>query len=92
MLIARRGLLNLPDGELDSIPSSGRENAVGIAALGKAMDLLLRTGLDTISRREKAPTRRAIQSLRGIPGDHIYGVLDFHSHRFANRGPCWPLI
>jgi selenocysteine lyase/cysteine desulfurase len=87
LLIARKGLLKLPADEMSDILESGWENVAGIAALGKAMDLLSQIGVDTIQRRERELTRRAIQGLRCIPGVQIYGVSDVDSESFADRGP-----
>ncbi|UCF99632.1 MAG: aminotransferase class V-fold PLP-dependent enzyme [Spirochaetaceae bacterium] len=87
LLIVRKGLLNISAGELNSLRSTGLENAVGIAALGKAMDLLSRVGIETIRAREKELTRRAIEGLHGIPSVQIYGVSDILSDRFESRGP-----
>ncbi|UCF97327.1 MAG: aminotransferase class V-fold PLP-dependent enzyme [Spirochaetaceae bacterium] len=87
LLIVRKGLLKLPADEMDEIRASGRENAVGIAALGKAISLLSRVGVDTIQLWERELTRRAIQGLQRIPGVQIYGVSEVDSERFAHRGP-----
>ena len=57
VLLARKGLLRFGPAELEVIRSSGEENAVGIAALGKALLLLQRIGLDVIREEEQALTR-----------------------------------
>jgi selenocysteine lyase/cysteine desulfurase len=62
VLVVRKGLLNFNPAELDLIQSSGEENVVGIAALGKALLLLQRIGLDLIREEEQALTRRALRS------------------------------
>jgi selenocysteine lyase/cysteine desulfurase len=87
LLIIRKGLLQLPAAETAEIRSSGRENVAGIAALGKAVDLLSRVGADTIQSRERELTSRAILGLRRIPGVQIYGLSDVNSKRFDARGP-----
>ena len=48
------------------IQSSGEENAGGIAALGKALVLLQRIGMDLIQEEEQALTRRALHGLAQI--------------------------
>jgi selenocysteine lyase/cysteine desulfurase len=86
VLIARKGLLNFSPSEQERIQSSGEENAGGIAALGKALVLLRRIGLDVIQENEHALTKRALHGLSQIPGLKIYGVHDQRSPRFAQRG------
>ena len=86
VLLARKGLLSFGTAELALIRSSGEENAVGIAALGKALVLLQRIGLDVIREEEQALTGRALYGLTQIPGLKIYGVKDLDSPRFAQKG------
>ena len=52
VLVAAKGLLKFGPAEMELIRSSGEENTVGIAALGKSLLLLQRIGLDLI--REEA--------------------------------------
>ncbi len=52
VLVGRRGLLSFSPSELEIIRSSGEENAGGIAALGKALVLLQRIGLNLIREEE----------------------------------------
>jgi selenocysteine lyase/cysteine desulfurase len=85
-LVAREGLLRFSSAELGLIRSSGEENAGGIAALGKALVLLQRIGLDVIQAEEQALTARALRGLAQIPGLRIYGVKDPDSPRFAQKG------
>jgi selenocysteine lyase/cysteine desulfurase len=85
-LVARKGLLNFSPAELALIRSSGEENVVGIAALGKALVLLQRIGLDVIQEEEQALTARALRGLAQIPGLKLYGVKDPDSPRFARKG------
>jgi len=47
-LIVRKGLPGFSSAETELIRSSGEENPGGIAALGKALNLLQRIGLDLI--------------------------------------------
>jgi selenocysteine lyase/cysteine desulfurase len=72
--------------ELELIQSSGEENAGGIAALGKALILLQKIGLDLIQEEEQALTERALRGLAQIADLQIYGVKNPDSPRFAQKG------
>jgi selenocysteine lyase/cysteine desulfurase len=85
-LVARKGLLAFDPDAREQIRSSGEENAAGIAALGKALVLLRRIGLDLIREEEQALTGRALAGLAQIPGLEVYGVQDPSSPRFSQRG------
>lgn len=84
-LVGRKELLNFRIDELERIHSSGEENAGGIAALGKALIILQRIGMDYIKEEEQALTVRALNGLTGIPGIKIYGIKDPDSPRFSQR-------
>lgn len=86
VLLVRKGLLSFSSAELGLIRSSGQENIGGIAALGKALVLLQRIGLDLIQAEEQALTRRALHGLAQIPGLKVYGIKDPDSPRFAQKG------
>jgi selenocysteine lyase/cysteine desulfurase len=86
VLLVRKGLLHFSPPELELIQSSGEENVVGIAALGKALVLLQRIGLDVIQAHEQALTARALRGLAQLPGVEIYGIKDPDSPRFAQKG------
>jgi selenocysteine lyase/cysteine desulfurase len=86
VLVVRKGLLNFSSSELELIKSSGEENAVGIAALGKALMLLQRIGLDLIREEEQALTTRALRGLAQIEGLTIYGIKDPDLPDFARKG------
>ncbi|MEW5959618.1 MAG: aminotransferase class V-fold PLP-dependent enzyme [Chloroflexota bacterium] len=86
VLLARKGLLKFSPAELELIQSSGEENVGGIAALGKALVLLQRIGLDVIQEEEQALTGQALRGLAHIPGLTIYGIKDPDSPRFAQKG------
>ena len=86
VLLARKGLLSFSSAELAPIRSSGEENAVGIAALGKALLLLQRIGLDVIREEEQALTARALVGMAQVPGLKLYGIKDPDSPRFAQKG------
>ena len=86
VLLVRKGLLNFSPAELELIRSSGEENVGGIAALGKALVLLQRIGLDLIQEEEQALTGQALRGLAQIPGVKVYGVKDPDSPRFIHKG------
>jgi selenocysteine lyase/cysteine desulfurase len=86
VLVARKGLLNFSPVEMELIQSSGEENAGGIAALGKALELLQRIGMDLIREEEQALTARVLHGLAKIPGIRIFGIKDPDSPRFAQKG------
>ena len=86
VLVARKGLLNFDTGELALIQSSGEENAGGIAALGKALALLQRIGMDLIQQEEQALTAQALRGLAQITDVEVYGIKDPGSARFACKG------
>jgi selenocysteine lyase/cysteine desulfurase len=85
-LVARRGLLRLDPTTLNGIRSSGEENVAGIAALGKALALLQRVGMDVIEEEERVLTRRALRGLAQVPGVQVYGIRDPDSPNFQAKG------
>lgn len=86
VLVVRQGLLNFSTADLNLIRASGEENVGGIAALGKALVLLQRIGLDVIQAEEQALTARALRGLARIPGLTVFGIKDSDSPRFACKG------
>jgi selenocysteine lyase/cysteine desulfurase len=84
-LVARKGLLHFNAKELEEIQSSGEENAGGIAALGKALSLLNRIGMDLIEKEEQILTRKVLNGMSQITGLDIYGIKDPDSPRFSNK-------
>jgi selenocysteine lyase/cysteine desulfurase len=86
VLVVKKGLLHFSSDELELIHSSGEENAGGIAALGKALVLLQRIGLDQIQEEEQALTGRALLGLAQVAGLRIHGIKDPDSPRFTQRG------
>jgi len=73
-LIMRKGLLAFMDEELQEIRSSGEANPGGIAALGKALQLLQRIGFDVIEAEEQKLLRKALEGISSIPDAKIYGI------------------
>ena len=84
-LVVRKGLLHFMPEELERIQLSGEENAGGIAALGKALMLLKRIGMDLIEAEEQALTRKVLIGMAQITGLDIYGIKDPESTRFSNK-------
>lgn len=73
-LIIRKGLLPFTDEELQVIRSSGEANPGGIAALGKALQLLQRIGFDVIEVEEQKLLRKALQGISSISDARIHGI------------------
>ncbi len=86
VLVVKKGLLQFNPAEMELIQKSGEENSGGIAALGKALVLLQRVGLDLIREEEQALTRRALRGLSQIEGLRIFGINDPDSPMFAWKG------
>jgi len=84
-LVVRKGLLHFTPEELERIQSSGEENAGGIAALGKALMLLKRIGMNLIEKEEQTLTRKTLNGMAQIVGLDIYGIKDPESTEFANK-------
>ena len=85
-LVARKGLLRTGSKETDMVRASDEENVAGIAALGKAVDLLERVGMDVVREEERRLTRKALRDLSAVPGIEIYGLKDPNSPRFERKG------
>jgi len=84
-LVVRKGLLKFNPEELKLIHASGEENAGGIAALGKALSLLNRIGMDLIEKEEQALTQTVLKGMAQISGLDIYGIKDPESIRFSSK-------
>jgi selenocysteine lyase/cysteine desulfurase len=85
MLVARKGLLKFNAEEFDLIRTSGEENAGGIAALGKALVLMQRIGMDLIQEEEQTLTARALRGMAQIEGLEIYGIKDPETSVFSHK-------
>ncbi len=90
VLVARKGLLAFGPDDAGAIRSAGEENIGGIAALGKALVLLRRIGMDVIQAHEQALTARALTGLARVPGVRVLGVTDPASPSFAGKGGVIP--
>lgn len=86
VLVVKKGLLSFSSYEMELINSSGEENAGGIAALGKALLLLKRIGMDMIKEEEQQLTEKILKGLAQIPNIQIYGITDTDSPKFEQRG------
>ncbi len=85
VLLARKGLLNFTPAEMKMIQASGEENTAGIAALGKALVLLQRIGLDVIQKEEQTLTGYTLRSLKQIRGLEIFGIKNPDSRDFPRK-------
>ncbi len=85
-LVVRRDLWNLDAEETARVRASGEENVAGVVALGKALHLLERIGLDVVEAEERRMTRRLLEGLSQIPGTVLYGIADPDAEAFERRG------
>jgi selenocysteine lyase/cysteine desulfurase len=85
-LIVRRGLLHWPIDDLNEACASGEENIVGIAALGKALILLERIGMQVVEAAEHELICRLITGLSVLPNVEIFGLRDPVDPNFIARG------
>jgi selenocysteine lyase/cysteine desulfurase len=85
VLVAKKGLLHFNSSRMELIQSSGEENTVGIAALGKSLLLLQRIGMEVIGEEEKILTRHLLNGLSQVSGLILFGIKDPASPAFANK-------
>lgn len=85
VLLARQGSLAFDAEELGRIRAAGEENVAGIAALGKALVLLQRIGMDVVEAEERALTQRALRGLAAIEGLSLHGLSDPDDPRLDRR-------
>ncbi|NHJ22187.1 MAG: aminotransferase class V-fold PLP-dependent enzyme [Candidatus Lokiarchaeota archaeon] len=86
VLVIRKNLLQISKKMLEKINSSGEENLVGIATLGKAFLLLKKIGMNIIEQEERKLTRIALNGLTDMSDIEIYGIQDTNDERFLRRG------
>jgi selenocysteine lyase/cysteine desulfurase len=86
VLVAKKELLKFSSDEMKLIQSSGEENPGGIAALGKALVILQRIGMDIIQEEEQVLTRRTLSGLSKVAGIRIFGITDLNSPQLARKG------
>jgi selenocysteine lyase/cysteine desulfurase len=85
-LIYKKELFKRKQSELRKIKLSGEENVIGIASVGKALNLLERIGLDVIESFERELTQKALIELQKVNSVEIYGVKNPLSPKFKQRG------
>jgi selenocysteine lyase/cysteine desulfurase len=85
-LVVKKELINHNSDDISRIKSSGEENVVGIATIGKAFLLLKRIGMDVIEAWERMLTHRILQGLAQFPDVEVFGVKNLKSPRFSQRG------
>ncbi|MDY0298087.1 MAG: aminotransferase class V-fold PLP-dependent enzyme [Acidobacteriota bacterium] len=83
VLAIRKGLLDYSAGA--ALRQREKENAAGIAALGKAMQLLQRVGLETIASEEHELTQMLVKGLTENRDIQTHGITDGAAPRFRNR-------
>ncbi|MHA1987906.1 MAG: aminotransferase class V-fold PLP-dependent enzyme [Promethearchaeota archaeon] len=85
-LIAKKGQLKFRGDELKEIRSSGEENVSGVAALGKALLLLEKIGIDIVEDYEKELTQLTLNGLNRMKDVEVFGILKPSSNKFSKRG------
>ncbi|MHA2325833.1 MAG: aminotransferase class V-fold PLP-dependent enzyme, partial [Promethearchaeota archaeon] len=86
VLVVKKGLLTFDTKKMNEIKSSGEENVAGIAAIGKAILLLDKIGINNIEEYEKKFTRMALNGLRKIKNVEVFGIKNPNSTKFDKRG------
>jgi selenocysteine lyase/cysteine desulfurase len=87
-LIVRKESFEIEGSFLDEIAASGKENVVGIGALGKAMELFGRIGMDVIADAESRLIKQAFRGFRSIPGLQVFSDADITSDNSLKMGPA----
>jgi selenocysteine lyase/cysteine desulfurase len=85
VLLARKGLLQYTPEETRQIRDSGEENLAGIAAMGKALHILGRIGMDLIEQEEQELTALMLGGMQEIPGMKIVGIREYDEKKLAKR-------
>ncbi|MFW9877835.1 MAG: aminotransferase class V-fold PLP-dependent enzyme [Candidatus Thorarchaeota archaeon] len=85
VLIAKKGNLTFDTNKIAMIKSSGEENIVGIATLGKSILLLNRIGINLIEKYESKLTHYTLDKLNEMNGVEIFGIKSSESNRFKRR-------
>lgn len=83
VLAIRKGLLDIGVG--NALRKREKQNAAGIAALGKAMNLLQRVGLETVAEEERKLTEILVEGMAESPDIKTYGLTDSAVPCFGNR-------
>jgi len=74
VLAVKKGVLWYSPSELEEISASGEANPGGIAGLGKALLLLMRTGFGPIREQELQITQKITEGLLKIKGIKLHGA------------------
>jgi selenocysteine lyase/cysteine desulfurase len=85
-LVVRKEVIGHSPFVWGQIRACGEENVIGIAAMGKAMVLLRRVGMDTVEAEERRLTLRVLDGLSRLPSMEIWGVSASPSSRLQQRG------
>jgi len=85
VLVARKGLLNYSPEDSGKIMASGIENLAGIAAMGKALHILGRIGMELIEEEERGLIAMALDGMQKIPGMKIVGIREYDEAKLAQR-------
>jgi selenocysteine lyase/cysteine desulfurase len=85
-LVARRELAAPAEPALAAARASGEQNVAGVAALGKAAELLGRIGFDPLVEEERRLTCRCLRGLRARPAVRVWGIGDPCAERFPRKG------
>jgi selenocysteine lyase/cysteine desulfurase len=86
ILVVKKGLLKFGLPEMEQIRTSGEENIGGIAALGKALLLLQKAGMNLIQEEEQALTVKALKGMSQIAGLRVFGINSPDSPKITQRG------
>lgn len=84
-LVARRSILGRDPLAWERIKACGEENVVGIAAMGKAMVLMQRIGMDLVEAEEQRLTLRALRGLKSMSEIELWGATEPEAPQFAQR-------
>ncbi|NSW52826.1 MAG: aminotransferase class V-fold PLP-dependent enzyme [Anaerolineae bacterium] len=82
-LFLRKGLLRAEE----ALCRGGLENAAGVAALAKSLDLLRRIGMEQVRSYESALTRTAVLGMQALEQVSLYGLTDPAGECWADKGP-----
>ncbi len=89
VLLVRKALIlagSSAEKMIEAAQKSGEENVLGIAALGKALLLMMRIGLEEVAAEETRLTGKLLDGLTKL-GAQVFGVQGTASAYFAEKGP-----
>ena len=85
-LVVRKDHLSANRQEFLKYKAEGEENLIGIAAIGKAVNLLQRIGIMVIEEYERILTKRMLTGLSGISILKVHGISDPDSPDINAKG------